>query len=70
MHPLGGAPYRDLDTVINEQGSGRRILSDALHRRPGVVQNKQGSPPFLGYWLLVKKKYGPYTSQWLESILT
>jgi hypothetical protein len=39
----GDAPYLDLDTVLNEQGSGRRILSDALHRRPGVVKNEQGS---------------------------
>jgi hypothetical protein len=38
-HPHGGAPYLDLDTVLSEQGSGRRILSDALHRRPGVVKN-------------------------------
>ena len=30
-------PCRDLDTVSSEQGSGRRILSDAPHRRPGVV---------------------------------
>jgi hypothetical protein len=37
-HPLGGAPYLDLDTVLSEQGSGHRILSDALHRRPGVVK--------------------------------
>jgi hypothetical protein len=29
--------------VLNEQGSGHRILSDALHRRPGVVKNEQGS---------------------------
>jgi hypothetical protein len=29
--------------VLNEQGSGRCILSDALHRRPGVVKNEQGS---------------------------
>jgi hypothetical protein len=36
-------PYLDLDTVLNEQGSDRRILSDALHRRPGVVKNEQGS---------------------------
>jgi hypothetical protein len=35
--------YLDLDTVLNEQGSGRRILSDALHCRPGVVKNEQGS---------------------------
>jgi hypothetical protein len=42
-HPLGGAPYLDLDTVLSEQGSGRRILSDALHRCSGVVKNKQES---------------------------
>jgi hypothetical protein len=29
--------------VLNEQGSGRRILSDVLHRRSGVVKNEQGS---------------------------
>jgi hypothetical protein len=29
--------------VLSEQGSGRRILSDALHRRSGVVKNEQGS---------------------------
>jgi hypothetical protein len=40
-HPLGGAPYLDLDMVLSEQGSGRLILSDALHRRPGVVKNEQ-----------------------------
>jgi hypothetical protein len=40
-HPLGGAPYLNLDTVLSEKGSGRRILSDVLHRRPGVVKNKQ-----------------------------
>jgi hypothetical protein len=39
-HPLGGVPYLDLDTVLSEQGSSRRILSDALHRRPGVVKNE------------------------------
>jgi hypothetical protein len=38
--PLGDASYLDLDTVLNEQGSGRRILSDALHRCPGVVKNE------------------------------
>jgi hypothetical protein len=37
-HPLSGAPYIDLDTVLSEQGLGRRILSDALHRRPGLVK--------------------------------
>jgi hypothetical protein len=42
-HPLGGASYLDLDTVLSEQGSGHRILSDALHRRPGVVKNEQES---------------------------
>jgi hypothetical protein len=35
--------YVDLDTVLSEQGSDRRILSDALHRRPGVVKNEQAS---------------------------
>ena len=34
---------RDLDIVLSEQGSGRRSLSGALHRRPGVVINEQGS---------------------------
>ena len=37
------ASCRDLDTVSSEQGSGRCILSGAPHRRPGVVQNEQGS---------------------------
>jgi hypothetical protein len=41
--PFGGAPYLDLDTVLSEQGLGRRILSDVLHRRLGVVKNVQGS---------------------------
>ena len=41
-HPRD-APCRDLDTVSSEQGSGRRILSGAPHRHPGVVQNDQGS---------------------------
>jgi hypothetical protein len=41
-HPLGGAPYLDLDTVLSEQRSGHRILSDALHRRPGVVKMSKG----------------------------
>jgi hypothetical protein len=40
--PLGDASYLDLDTVLNEQGSDRRIHSDVLHRRPGVVKNEQG----------------------------
>ena len=42
-HPLGDAPCRDLGMVSSEQGSGRRFLSGALHRRPGVVKNEQGS---------------------------
>ena len=37
------APCHDLDTVSSEQGSGHRILSGTLHRRPGVVKNEQGS---------------------------
>jgi hypothetical protein len=42
-HPFGGAPYRDLDAMLSEQGSGRRFLSGTLHRRSGVVTNVQGS---------------------------
>jgi hypothetical protein len=42
-HPLGGTPCRDLYAVSSEQGSGCRFLSGALHRRPGVVTNVQGS---------------------------
>ena len=37
------APCLDLGMVSSEQGSGRRILSGAPHRRPGVVKNEQGS---------------------------
>jgi hypothetical protein len=33
----------DLDAVSSEQGSGRRFLSGALHQRPSVVTNVQGS---------------------------
>jgi hypothetical protein len=40
-HPLDGASYLDLNTVLSGQGSDRRILSDALHCRKGVVKNKQ-----------------------------
>jgi hypothetical protein len=29
--------------VLSEKGSDHRILSDALHRRPGVVKNEKGS---------------------------
>jgi hypothetical protein len=39
-HPLGGALYPDLDTVLSEQGSGCRILSDALNHHPGIVKNE------------------------------
>jgi hypothetical protein len=42
-HPLGDASYLDLDTVLNEQGSSHRILSDILHRRPSVMKNEQES---------------------------
>ena len=42
-HPLGDAPCRDLGKVSSEQGSGRRFFSGALHRRPDVVKNEQGS---------------------------
>ena len=42
-HPLSDAPSLDLESVTREQGSGRRILSGVLHRRPGVVENEQGS---------------------------
>jgi hypothetical protein len=37
-HSVGGAPYLDLDMMLSEQVSGRHILSDALHRLPGVVK--------------------------------
>jgi hypothetical protein len=33
----------DLNIVLNEQGSGRHILSGALHRHPGVVKIEQES---------------------------
>ena len=36
-HPRD-APCHDLGMVSSEQGSGRRFLSGALHRRPGVVK--------------------------------
>jgi hypothetical protein len=53
-HP-GGVLYLDLDTVLSEEGSGRRILSDALHRRPGVVKNEQGSSYLTRQMLRVRK---------------
>jgi hypothetical protein len=39
-HTLGGVSYLNLDMVLSEQGSGHRILSGTLHRRPGVVKNE------------------------------
>ena len=45
-HPPNGVSYRDLGTMISEQRSGRRSLSGALHLRPGVVKNEQGSSHF------------------------
>ena len=44
-HPPKGASYHDLGTMISEQGSGRH-LNGALHLRPGVVKNEQGSLHF------------------------
>ncbi|KAG2578459.1 hypothetical protein PVAP13_6NG213203, partial [Panicum virgatum] len=44
-HPTNGVSYRDLGTMISEQGSGGH-LSGALHLRPGVVINEQGSSHF------------------------
>jgi hypothetical protein len=41
--PPDGTQYLDFDIVLNEQGSGRRILSDALHRCLSVVKNDQVS---------------------------
>ena len=38
-HPPKGASYRDVGTMISEQGSGRH-LNGALHLRPGVVKNE------------------------------
>jgi hypothetical protein len=43
LHLFSGASYLDLDPVFNEQRLSRRILSDVLHCRPGVVKNEQGS---------------------------
>jgi hypothetical protein len=58
-HPLGGVPYLDLDTVLNEQGSGHRILNDALHHRPGVVKNDQRSS-YLTQWMRrVRNQFEP-----------
>jgi hypothetical protein len=39
-HPLSDAPYLDLDTMLNEQGTSCRIFNDALRRRPSLVKNE------------------------------
>ena len=57
-HPRD-APCRDLGTVSSEQGSGRRILSGALHRRPGVVKNEQGSSHLIRWVRRVRKLVEP-----------
>ena len=57
-HPTNGASYRDLGTMISEQGSGRH-LSGALHLRPGVVINEQGSSHFPRWVRWVRKLAEP-----------
>ena len=57
-HPRD-APCRDMGTVSSEQGSGRRILSSALHRRPGVVKNEQGSSHLSRWVRRVRKLVEP-----------
>jgi hypothetical protein len=54
-HPLGGAPYLDLDTVLSEHGSGRHIFSDALHRHPDIVKNEKGSSHLTRWMRRVRK---------------
>jgi hypothetical protein len=56
---IGDASYLDLDIMLNEQGSGRRILIDALHRRPGVVKNEQVSSHLTRRMRRVKKLAEP-----------
>jgi hypothetical protein len=41
--------------VLNRQGPDRRIISDALHRRLGVVKNKQGSSHLTRHMRRVRK---------------
>jgi hypothetical protein len=41
--PFSDAPYWNPDMMIREQGLDHHHLSDALHRRPNVVSNEQGS---------------------------
>jgi hypothetical protein len=45
--------------VLSEQGSGRRILSDALHRRSGVVKNEHESSHLTRQMRRVRKLAGP-----------
>ena len=45
--------------MLSEQGSGRRILSDALHHRPGVVKNEQGSSHLTRRMRMVRKLAEP-----------
>ncbi|AQL05931.1 Retrovirus-related Pol polyprotein LINE-1 [Zea mays] len=58
-HPLSDAPSLDLESVISEQGSDRRILSGALHRSSGVVENEQGSLHLLRWVRRVRKLVEP-----------
>jgi hypothetical protein len=44
---------------LSEQGLSRRILSDALHRHPGVVKNEQGSSHLTRQMRRVKKLAEP-----------
>jgi hypothetical protein len=58
-HPLRSASYRDLGTMISEQGSDRRSLCGTLHLHPGVVKNEQGSSHFSRRVLRVRKLAEP-----------
>jgi hypothetical protein len=49
--------------MLNEQGSGHRILSDALHRRPGVVKNEQESSHLTRRMRRVRKQESSHCSQ-------
>ena len=67
------APCHDLDTVSSEQGSGRRILSGALHRCPGVVKNEQGSSHLSRRVRRVRKLVEPtriHLGSWNVGLLT
>ena len=57
-HPCD-ASCRDLGTVSSEQGSGRRTLNGAPHRRLGVVENEQGSSHLTRRVRRVKKLVEP-----------